>query len=133
MVKMVQMSKKEYVKRSRKILVFGVVIGIISSILVIGAYNWVRNDRASESGMTVLTTDDRPVVVPKGAIINGDACEITDLDDRVVSKDLETPYVAKKTMTIACDNGENSVCVIYLPDKYGINYSHEDITKKILK
>ena len=130
---MFSMTKEIYRRRVAVIFTIGVVVGVLLIIGLNLSNNWGRDAKASESGITVLIEEDRPVVVPKGAIISGDAYEIKNIGDRFTSNKLDTPYVATSKMTIKCGRERDSICVIYLPDEFGFNTYHENVKKILLK
>jgi hypothetical protein len=129
MGKRIEVSMIVYKKRLLVVLVAGIVLGIIISGLFILGYSLVRDPKISEKGTTVLVDGDGVVRVPKGALIEGNAIEVIDLDGEVSTENIRTPFTTTESILIKT----NSICVISLPDRYGVNYGHEDLAKKILK
>ena len=121
-------------RRQKTIFVIGIIIGFLVPILVKALFiNTLAVAKVSESGVTVLLEADRPVEVPKGFVITGNACEIVDLGgDKFIDRDLTTPFVVQKKITVKCAEGTTTICVIYFQERY-TNYFHEEMVKKILK
>jgi hypothetical protein len=124
------------VKRDDKgikiISVVSFLIGVVIMVLVSVGYSLTRDDKMSESGITILFDVDGVVRVPKGTVIKGNAIEVVNLDESF-TKSITTPYEAERSMLVKCSSGSDSVCILYTPGKYGVDYPYEALIKKILK
>lgn len=127
-----KMSLSLYRRRLTIVLVFGIIVGIAISALFVVGCSIARDPRAAENGTTVLLRQDGIVRVPKGALIEGRAVEVIDLDGRIVIKDLDTPFTTTKSMTIRAGS-EYSACVISIPKRNGTEYYRQQLVDKILK
>ncbi len=123
------MTRKLYIKRLVIVFVCGIVLGLLVSVIGLTFYNSTRDFNISERGVTLISEGDGIIRVPRGALIEGNAVEVVDLDGRVFLERLETPFTAAKSILIKT----NSTCVISLPNKYNIDYYHNKLVEKILK